>query len=187
MKRICKKYLTVFCALSAFFCVHGEKIYADAENVTGVMDSAGDMVAVWTDFDPDTDTAIVVVATLPVSGSWSAPTTISNNENEATTPAVAINAAGNVIVGWQEENAITTTMNAATFSFGGGGWSSAQQLSANTENVGETLAVTVSNAATVTVGAVWTAVLGSNDYYSARAATATFGGTWSTPVTISSE
>ena len=136
----------------------------NASNPSIVMDSSGNLVAVWL------EGTSMKASTQPVNGSWTTPVTLVSSG--ASNPGVVVDPSGNATAIWLAGGLV----QAATLPFGGT-WSSASTLSAAlTTSVTPQIAVDPSG----NVVAVWvTAGI-------VQSATKPFGGTWPlTPTALS--
>lgn len=164
--------------------------HAFAVEVIEAMDDAGDVVALWEDLDPVTSNPAIIGA-IYTGGVWSSPTTISDNTTVSFGAIVTINRAGDVVAGWLQVDTVNEVeafyaafadASTATWTLPG------QRISTITDNV-TLINLDISNptTGTPTVVATYDSYIGSDSFASERANTATFGGTWSTPQTISAE
>lgn len=138
------------------FIIMTQLAYANIEELTTEMNSAGTVVSAWKD-DFYTGSYEIVAATLPPGGPWGTPTTISSGTTgmNASNPKIAINTSGNIVVVWYAYNTVSSyySLYGATWD-SVNGWSSASQISGN-EHVYNNYQVRLSNANEVVV--VWNA------------------------------
>lgn len=90
------------------------------------VDSAGNAVAVWTEFDGTN--FMLQGATLPFGKSWSRAETISNPTSGSFIPSIAIDFAGNAIAVWSQFDGKNTMIQYARLAFGKT-WTSPMDLS----------------------------------------------------------
>ena len=97
------------------------------------LDAAGDAVAVWEDYDLATSNGVVRAATRPAaSGAWQAPVTLSAaDQNNAFTPQVALDSAGDALAVWQCDGlTFPAAARAAAGTAASGVWQAPVNLSA---------------------------------------------------------
>jgi hypothetical protein len=99
----------------------------DATEPQVAVDSAGDVVVVWRRFD-GADYAIEAVER-PAGGAWSAPLQLSAAGQNAETPQLAVDAAGDAVAVWSRSNGPNHIVQSATRP-AGGGWGAPLDLSA---------------------------------------------------------
>lgn len=143
------------------------------------MDSSGNAIAVWHQFD-GTRTS-VWASRYTVGSGWSSPVRIGNtDEPEATYPMLAMNANGQAVAVWQQNTGSRWNIWAARYT-PSSGWGSAARIEAN--DAGDATAPYI---AVDTVGnaiAVWSQAVagGRHDIWAARSGS---DGSWSTPLLI---
>jgi hypothetical protein len=96
----------------------------DGFNPRVAIDAAGNAIAVWQRFDLPDDA--VQAAVRPAGGEWSAPDTVSDAGEDARSPRIAMNAAGNAVAAWSP---LGGGIRTATRPFGGD-WSAPEDVSA---------------------------------------------------------
>ena len=89
-----------------------------------VDDGQGDLAAVWAR-DVDASHTSVEVSVRPQGGSWSPPEHVSPTDGQASGPAIAISASGQVIVAWNQDGTINARVRGAS-----GAWSAPVPLGA---------------------------------------------------------
>ena len=141
------------------------------------IDSSGNAIAIW--LRSNGTNAIVQAATRPAGGSWSTPEDLSAAGQNASTPQVAIDPAGDVIAVWSRSNGTNTIVQAASRP-AGGSWSSPTDLSEVSQNAAQPQ-VAVNQSGDVV--AVWERSNGANTII--QAASRPTGGSWSAPVNLS--
>ena len=83
---------------------------ANASEPSVVMDSNGNVTAVWVENN------IVYTSTLPTGGTWNSPTALSNLSNIASNPILGVDSSGNVTALWIENAQIESALYSATSS-----------------------------------------------------------------------
>ena len=144
------------------------------------IDAAGDVTAIWRYFDGTN--SVIQVANRPPGGSFSAPSPLTADGEDAFSPSVAMDAAGEATAVWvrSNEEATENVIEAAGAPSGGSFSSSPVELSDSSHRAFEPeLAVDP----TGTAVAVWTYENGSNDVI--QASTAGSGNSFSIPVELS--
>jgi hypothetical protein len=145
----------------------------DADEPTVAVDAAGDTTAVW--YQNNGSDEVVMSATRPAGGSWSAPAQVSTAGYNAYQPRVAIDSAGDATAIWyQYPNGQSKATVAAARLTAGAGWSAPQQLSSPTFDSSEPQ-VAVDPAGDAT--AVWASYIGATDIV--QTSTQLAGGSWS--------
>src|ERR1051325_6115370 len=81
------------------------------------IDPAGDAVAVWTRFN-GTNT-IIQSASRPAGGAWSAPLDLSAAGQNASSPQIAVDPAGNAVAVWTRSNGTNNIIQTASKPAGG--------------------------------------------------------------------
>ncbi len=141
------------------------------------LDAAGEAVALWRRFDGFD--FIVQAATRTAGGTWSAPRDLSATGQNAETPRLALNAAGDAVAVWRRFDGSNFVVQGAALD-AGSNWGEALILSATGENaVAPQVAIDGAGIAT----AVWSRSNGSN--YVIESADRPPGGAWSTPAELS--
>lgn len=100
------------------------------------IDSAGNVIAVWTQFDALPSRAGVWVNHYSVGRGWGTPQLINNNSGQAADPQIAMNAQGNAVVVWMQYSAsvaFKTNIWANRYSKETG-WGQAQQIQDDSVN-----------------------------------------------------
>jgi hypothetical protein len=149
------------------------------------LDAQGDATAVWTKYSNNPTynqfARSVVVASRPFGGSWSAAAPISPPDQEAWSPQIAVNAAGDAVVAWgrwdfQEPGMLLALATRPA----DGAWSDPVIISSGASS-GWQIAIDEDGDAT----AIW------NEYhegvYGIRSATKPAGANWGSPVTLTSK
>jgi hypothetical protein len=134
--------------------------------------SGGSAVAVWA----RTNGAHVVVqgASKPAGGAWTPVVDLSDSDQPAGEPQVAIDSAGRAVAVWQRRDGFNTIVQSSFLgSIGGGAWSEPVDLSAKGENANEPQ-LAADGAGNVV--AVWTRLEGTDTI--AQAAFRSGGGAW---------
>lgn len=90
------------------------------------INDSGQAVAVWS--RSNGLNTIIQASTLTYGGSWSAPIDLSATGEDASSPQLAINNAGQVVVVWKRSNGLNTIIQATTCNFGQS-WSTPVDLS----------------------------------------------------------
>lgn len=117
------------------------------------------------------------------TGSWSAPTTISSQCVDPSAPILAVNETGQAVAVWicvQPEYEIASLF--ASMRNLEGAWSSPSPISNEVENVANDYMIEISSQGMIIV--TWSAFL-NEEQQVVRTASASFGGAWSIPETIS--
>lgn len=145
------------------------------------IDAAGNVIAIWREFD-GTNTNIQS-AILPKGGSWSTPVIISSaaGNNIQSYPQIAVDPAGDTVAVWEELNGANSTIKSSMLPFDGM-WSSPIDISTPTTSSSQVPQIAINSSGYVV--AVWQRYNGSRII--TQAATLQFGGSWSTPIDISS-
>lgn len=146
------------------------------------MDALGNAVSVWESFVD----GVRVVQSATFSNDtqqWSAPITISAVEENASMPFLAVNEVGDAVAIWNTEdtNLGIIRICAAMLPFEGT-WTTPEFISDTSESATTEYVVRLTNLGEII--ATWSSYI-SFDQQVIRAASATFGGSWSAPVTIS--
>lgn len=161
-----------------------QDLSAHGENAGGpqiALDAAGDAVAVWRRFDGAD--YVIQSATRPAGGAWSAPVDLSATGEEARSPQLAVDAAGDAVAVWTRFNGAETGSKSvvqSAFRPAGAGWSAPVDLSAADRNAElPQVALDGSGAA----AAIWRSFDGNN--FIVQAASRPPGGGWGGPVDLS--
>ncbi len=142
-------------------------------------DFQGNLIATWCIYDGPY--MYVQCSMKSAGGSWSAPFTLSANEQISDIPTVEIDHLGNITVAWISNIGSDRLIQARTKPFGGN-WGNIQTVSEAGGSASEPL-ITFDPEGNVT--AVWTLERNSNDF-TIQTSTRLFGDeNWSAPVTIS--
>jgi hypothetical protein len=177
-KKLCIFFLSGFLSL-------GLNIQATVSNVQMEMDDGGNTMAAWLD-DSASPTGYndVLAAVYPSGGSWGAGTNLSNIDgitvNNATNQKIGVNGSGDGLVVWQAYNITQGLTSLYGAFYQSGSWSSATQISANTEHVYDNFTVK-------TVGSNYVITWSSYSFTANSNLIRTVGdtlGTWSAPVTV---
>ena len=153
-------------------------------NVQSVMDVSGNVLAVWEALDTTLLIQVIQSANyIALTNKWSAPFTISPTGYDTHTPIIATNSLGNVVVLCSYTDPITgvTRLAAVTCNTLLAAWSSPQNVSNSIENLSSDYKVNTSD--TGQVVATWSSF--TTSYTKTRASSSLFGGSCTTPVTIS--
>lgn len=150
---------------------------ATASQQTIGMDSNGNSIIAWSYYDGAHN--VIQVSTLHFGDGWTAPITISTQGQDSYIPQVAVDAAGNAIVIWVGFDGVNYVAQAATFT-AGGSWSAPVILSQDGADVNN-VSIAINSAGNAV--AVWDKTNGVDSIIEAAALPK--GGSWSTPVTIS--
>ncbi len=142
------------------------------------IDEHGDAAAVWWHNDGGQD--VVQGAQLPAGGSWSTSSQLSEGGEPAYNPQLAMNPQGDAVVVWERWNGSDFITQAVQLP-AGGSWQSPVNIS-ETGVDGEAPRVAID--ARGDEVAAWTSWNGSHDIADASEMAA--GGSWQTPVTLSS-
>ncbi|MCA1677445.1 MAG: PKD domain-containing protein, partial [Actinobacteria bacterium] len=141
------------------------------------LDAAGDTVAVWERSDGTNN--VVQAAFRPANGPFSAPVDVSATGENAFSPQIALDAAGNAIVVWRRFTGTNSVVQAAVRP-AGGSFSTPVDVSATGQNAfSPQVAVNAAGAAI----AVWQRDNGTNTII--QAAVRPAGGSFSAPVDVS--
>jgi hypothetical protein len=134
-------------------------------------------VAVWHRFNGSN--FIIQGATLPYGGSWSSPANISASGEDAIIPTVAVDSSGNSVITCSRFDGADFSVKSATQLYSQT-WGPNFTLSVNGDTVNQpTVGVDFSGNAVF----AWSEYNGTN--YVIKASNLPFGGTWTTPVSIS--
>jgi hypothetical protein len=181
--------LAVLCTVSAVFVpAAGAAPWSPPEEVSvpggsaswsrvGI-DAAGDATAVWT--RSDGLHLLAQAATRPVGGSWGPPVDLSGASGNAESPAMAVDAAGNVVAAWKLRLAGSEAIETA-YRPAGGAWEAPVAVEFGAAVV-ETPAVAIDEAGDAVL--IWRQGVGGNHVILATSMPA--GGLWASPVAISS-
>lgn len=184
-------FLTAFCLIGTP-SLHA--VINDADNPVFVKDTVSEnIVAVWTAVDQTTGNALIQSAIRSsLTSTWSSPVTISDTAMSVSNiPELAINAAGNIVAVWLaiDFNTSLNTTNVATLPLAGtlAGWSSPLQISLADEDAISNEHVFIDSTGIMFV--IWSTRLDGETSTSIQVARGTFdgsGGTWASPINISS-
>lgn len=157
-----------------------------ASNEMLARDDSGNAFAIWQDFDFSEGVGSIWVAALPSGGSWGTPVKLSDLQ-DASSPTIRMNSAGEAIAVWQANVDSTVGLYGTKVEFGDT-WPSAGTLLSDLENefVNDG-SVSVSIGPTGRIVVAWEAVNVSSEEVLIRANTCTFSGSWSGPATVSTE
>ena len=142
------------------------------------IDAAGNATAVWT--RSDGLHLLAQAAERPVGGIWGAPTDLSPPIGNAESPTLAVDPAGDVIVAWKQRMAGSEAIE-VSYKPAGGSWEGPTALEFGSAVV-ETPALAIDDAGDAVV--IWRQGVGGNHVILAASMPA--GGTWASPVAISS-
>lgn len=143
------------------------------------MDASGNVVAVWQGIG---NNSCICSAILPYGGSWSTPVEISTTGVESTNPIIAVNSAGNAVAVWMVIDPAVDyrRIESAQLPFGGS-WSTPVIVSELGDNALKDYQLILNDTGYIEL--LWSgAESGSTVVHSTIG---TFGGSWSTPVPIS--
>ncbi|MCJ0765651.1 Ig-like domain-containing protein [Variovorax terrae] len=149
-----------------------------AVNPVVAVDAAGNVTAVWRQFKSASNYGIN--ASRYSNGSWSAPVRVDNVPGNAVSPALVVDAAGNLTAAWQQSNGTRVVINASRYS--NGAWSVPVQVDAPSAT-GDAMAAVLAVDAAGNVTASWNQYNGSN--YVINTSRYSNGG-WSAPVQLNS-
>ena len=143
------------------------------------IDSSGNQVAVW---EVDGATSTSIQAAVFESSSWGAPTTISGSQN-AFLPQLIVNDSGNTIAAWFFIDEVNSVYSIATsmLSPTTGIWSPPEVVSTTDEDVSD-FQLKMNGSGQVAL--IWTSYNATTTDISTWASTASFGGSWGTPVEL---
>jgi hypothetical protein len=148
---------------------------ADSSSPQVGVDVFGNAVAIWTEINHQ----IIQGASLPFGGAWSVFTNISSMSDLSNRPQVAVDPAGNAVATWTAVSGGNFFVQASTLPFEGS-WA----LPVNISTVGvEGLTPEVKVDQSGNAIAMWFTPIGSDIFI--QAALLPFGGSWSSPETIS--
>lgn len=141
------------------------------------VDRDGDTVAVWSAFDGTGN--VVQAAERPAGGRWSSPLTISAPGAEAGEPRLAVDAAGDAVAVWQNDDGTDEVIEAVSRP-AGGAWGAPIAISADGRDA-ESPAVAIDPAGDAV--AVWRRYDGADEIV--EASTRSAGGVWQTAIEVS--
>jgi hypothetical protein len=151
---------------------------SDATEPEVAVDSAGDVVVVWRRLDGAN--YVIETAERPAGGTWSAPLQLSAGGQNAETPQLAVDAAGDAVAVWSRSNGSNYIVQCATMA-AGGGWGAPLELSAPGADA---KAPQVAVDGTGRLVAVWSRSTGPSTAV-VQSATGVPGGAWSGQVDLS--
>ena len=153
----------------------------DSEQITKLPD--GSMVAIWQSNQNDLSS---IVSSTCTNGSWATPVTISDSQENSSSPKLYIDDQGNITVGWL---ALDSTHHAYVLKvitkLVGASWGAAAIVSPVGENV-QTFHLKTDSSIVGSLLAIWrsvNAVSGNNGIWVSTA----LGAAWSDPTKISTE
>jgi hypothetical protein len=149
----------------------------NAEAPQVAVDSAGDAVAVWVRFDGSRK--VVQSATMPAGAGWGPVDDLSDDEQNAVDPRVAVDPAGDAVAVWSRYNGTNDIVQAAVRP-AGGDWASTDDLSAAGRDAVEP-DVAIDSAGTAV--AIWRRHDGSR--FIVQSATRPADGDWDSPDDLS--
>jgi hypothetical protein len=154
---------------------------SNGTNPQVAVDPDGDVTAVWTGFDPDTDNLIVRSKSRPAGGAWSAEATdLSSDAGNASGVQVAVDPQGDATAAWWYSEDDDVVLQAAHRSEGT--WSEPVELWDDAADTGfPHVALATDPQADTT--AIWSSFVAGGQVM--RSSTSTAGGAWSSPVTLS--
>ncbi len=142
------------------------------------VDSNGNAITIFSRYNTSEFTSCTV--SLLHGQNWSSSSTLSNPSQPANGPQVALDPSGNAVAVWSEFNGTNYVIKTSNLPYGSS-WSTVQSLSDSSQNA---FAPSVSLDGDGNAVVAWLRFDGSN--YIVQAAVASFGGSWSTPVNLSS-
>ncbi len=152
----------------------------DADSPRVAIDAAGDVTAVWDYKELAGPRSVVQTATRPAGGSFSAPITLSDTSQDASSSSVAMDSAGDAIAVWTRSNGTNFIVQESS-SPPGGAFAAPVDLSATGENAATPeVAMTPAGAATV----VW-ARPDPSGYWIVQASSGSPGGGFAAPLDLS--
>lgn len=150
---------------------------SDANSAKVAVNSTGNSVAVWGEFDGSH--TLIRSSALPFGGSWSTTVDLSASGYDSFNPALAVNSGGTAVAAWETFDGTNTSIQVSTRSFGGS-WTAPVQVSDSGQDA--TCAdVGIDSTGNLTV--TWQRSDGTNLII--QAARKSFGGGWSAPVDLS--
>lgn len=154
---------------------------ANGANPEVAVNPDGDLTAVWTGIDPDTDNTVVRSKSRRAGGAWSATATdLSSDAGDASDAQVTVDPQGDATAAWSYSENGDMAVQAAHRA--GGGWSSPVELwddVADTAFPSVALATDPQGNAT----AIWSSFVSGGHVM--RSSTSAAGGAWSSPVALS--
>lgn len=174
----CKsKLLIFFCFIT--FLTSTQAFAASASNPKMGMDASGNVVAVWQAIG---DNSSVCAARLPYGGTWSTPVEISNAGVESTNPIIAVNSAGNAVAVWMviDPTVEYRRIESAQLPFDGS-WTTPVIVSELGDNTLKDYQLILNDTGYIEL--LWSGV--ESGSIVVHSTIGTFGGSWSTPVHIS--
>ncbi|HEY1335191.1 MAG TPA: hypothetical protein VGF31_13105, partial [Myxococcaceae bacterium] len=151
----------------------------DATEPQVAVDGSGDAVAVWARSD-GSDT-IIQASARPAGGAWGPAVDLSQTGRDATTPQVAVDAAGNAVAVWARSNGSHSVIQGASRA-AGGGWTPVRDIS-NSEKNAEEPEVVVDPGGRAT--AVWSRYDGFDYIVQSAQLAPAAGSVWSEPDDLS--
>ena len=177
-------FLVFSCVISSFIATN---LVAQSLDYPGsVEDSSGNRTAIWQK-TLVTGASTIYVATKTSSGSWSSPVAISDSSVNANNyPQIVMNASGQTVAFWIVSNTTTNNDNLyASMSTFGGSWSTPVFLSDSGESVSSGFSAKINDNGDIMV--TWQSFVPANSYApQISVATASFGGSWASPVVLGS-
>lgn len=148
-----------------------------ASQPCSAVDGSGNTISVWTQFDGSNYT--IQASTLPVGGSWSSALSLSSNGQDAYTPTIAMNTAGDAIAAWIRFDG-SNYIAQASFKPFDGTWSPPANLSPSGEDAGS---ISSSVDASGNAMVLWDRTNGMNSVV--ESASLSKNGNWTSAVTVS--
>lgn len=145
------------------------------------IDAAGNVVALWQTVDSVSGNFVIQAAYLSFGGTWSAPTTLSSSSIESYSPLLAVNSRGDAVALWFIDDLSGNVAIQSSMLPFGGSWSTPAQISLVPQIITQNSDLRMNDNGNIV--ATWSVLVDSESVI--RVATATMGGTWSDPVTIS--
>lgn len=151
-----------------------------SDQVNIAVDISGNAVAVWQGYDGSN--YIIQSASMPMGGSWSSPTTLSDTGQDAQGPRVGVDHLGNAVSIWSRYDGTNSIIQASNLTFGGS-WTAPVNISTAGGNADSPkLSMDFSGNAANAI-AVWHRFNGSN--FIIQSSELPSGGDWSSPSNIS--
>lgn len=174
-----KNFFKFWLCVSSCFISFGNLMADPAIAPQTRVDSSGNIVAVWETID-----STIMTSSKPAGGSWTTPVMISGSGVNAILPRLVMNSSGNAVVVWQAFDDVVGDycIQASMYPFGGT-WSSPVRITNTSSDQmfsDETIQINEEGDIVVT----WCSYLGTAHAFAILGTTATFGGSWTTPVMI---